>query len=188
MEKFDLDFRRYDFTQKKGLKKAISIARSHILRAIWYERRMEMAKSRALKRFCAWRSRKLFGKNHCEISLKNIEGGILLNHPYDIIINSHSRIGKDFTIFKGAVIGSIRSGKKKGTPKIGDRVTVCTNAFVCGNITIGDDVLIAANAYVNFDVPSNSVVIGNPGVIHHKENPSADYLPDYEKNKRRPGY
>jgi serine O-acetyltransferase len=48
--------------------------------------------------------------------------------------------------------------------------------MICGNVTIGNDVLIAAGAYVNFDVPDNSVVIGNPGVIHHKENPSKDYL------------
>lgn len=32
-------------------------------------------------------------------------------------------------------------------------------------MTIGDNVLIAPNAYVNFDVPSNSIVIGNPGKI-----------------------
>ena len=48
--------------------------------------------------------------------------------------------------------------------------------MVCGKVVIGDDVLIAANAFVNFDVPSNSVVIGNPGIIHKKENASVDYL------------
>ena len=48
--------------------------------------------------------------------------------------------------------------------------------MVCGNIVIGDDVLIAAGAFVNFDVPDNSVVVGNPGIIHHKEKPTQYYV------------
>ena len=43
-------------------------------------------------------------------------------------------------------------------------------------MTIGDDVLIAPGAYVNFDVPPHSVVLGNPGRIHHKENATQDYI------------
>lgn len=35
--------------------------------------------------------------------------------------------------------------------------------------------MIAPGAYVNFDVPSNSVVIGNPGRIHHKDCAADDY-------------
>lgn len=96
-------------------------------------------------------------------------------HPYCITINAAAQIGENFTIFKGATIGLVRSGKRAGVPKIGNRVTVCTNAMVCYGITIGDDVLIAANAFVDFDVPSNSVVIGNPAMIKHKQDASKDY-------------
>ena len=32
------------------------------------------------------------------------------------------------------------------------------------------------NAFVNFDVPSHSLVIGNPGVIHHKDGATKDYF------------
>lgn len=39
----------------------------------------------------------------------------------------------------------------------------------CTIISIGNDVLIAPNAYVNSDVSSHSIVIGNPGVIIHKD-------------------
>lgn len=41
---------------------------------------------------------------------------------------------------------------------------------------MGSDVLIAAGAFVNFDVPDHSIVIGNSGVIHHKENASKYYI------------
>lgn len=38
-----------------------------------------------------------------------------------------------------------------------------------GKIVIGDDVLRVLGAYINFDVPSHSIVLGNPGVIHCKK-------------------
>ena len=53
---------------------------------------------------------------------------------------------------------------------------MCVNSTVVGNVKIGDDVLIAANSFVDFDVPNNSVVIGNPGKIYYKENASRDYM------------
>lgn len=52
-----------------------------------------------------------------------------------------------------------------GVPTIGNDVWIGPNAVIVGKINIGDNVLIAANSYVNFDVPSNSIVIGNPGRI-----------------------
>ena len=50
------------------------------------------------------------------------------------------------------------------------------NSTIVGNITIGDDVLIAPNSYVNFDVPPHSIVIGNPGKIIHREKATQDYI------------
>ena len=70
----------------------------------------------------------------------------------------------------------MRSGRKKGCPILGESVIVGVNAMVCGNVNIGNDVMIAPNSFVNFDVPDHSVVIGNPGVIHHKGGASLDWL------------
>ncbi|MFY7814664.1 MAG: serine acetyltransferase, partial [Chryseobacterium taeanense] len=55
--------------------------------------------------------------------------------------------------------------------RIGNNVWIGTNAVIVGGIVIEDDVLIAPGAYVNFNVPNNSIVIGNPGKIIPKENP-----------------
>ena len=63
-----------------------------------------------------------------------------------------------------------------GVPTIGNQVAIGINATVIGNIIIGNDVMIAPNSFVNFDVPSHSIVIGNPGVIHHKEKATAGYI------------
>ena len=52
-----------------------------------------------------------------------------------------------------------------------------TNAIVIGNIKIEDNVLIAPGAFINFDVPKNSIVIGNPGkIIPRDSSPTAKYI------------
>jgi serine acetyltransferase len=44
-------------------------------------------------------------------------------------------------------------------------VDIGANAIIIGPITIGNDVMIGAGAVVLKDVPSNSIVVGNPGRI-----------------------
>ena len=46
-------------------------------------------------------------------------------------------------------------------PTIGDEVWIGVNTTIVGKATIGDDVLIALNVFVNCDIPSYSVVFGN---------------------------
>jgi serine acetyltransferase len=38
------------------------------------------------------------------------------------------------------------------------------------------NVMIAAHAFVNFDVPINAIDIGNPAKIIPKENPAKNYI------------
>ncbi len=83
-------------------------------------------------------------------------------------MNANAKLGANVTLFKGVTIGEILEGAKAGNPHIGDNVTLYANSTVCGNVIIGSGSDIAAGAFVNFDVPQNSVVIGNPGVIHCK--------------------
>ena len=67
-------------------------------------------------------------------------------------------------------------GKRKGYPTIGDRVYIGINSVIVGKITIGDDVLIAPNSFVNVDIPSHSVVFGNPCVIKHRDWATEGYV------------
>lgn len=45
-----------------------------------------------------------------------------------------------------------------------------------GGVKIGNNVLIAANSFVNCDVPDNSIVFGNPCIIKYKENATEGYI------------
>lgn len=67
--------------------------------------------------------------------------------------------GYDWSVFKGMygdVLGSA------GRVKIGDNVFIGMNSTILKGVTIGDNVVIGANSLINKDVPSNSVVVGNP--------------------------
>ena len=86
------------------------------------------------------------------------------------------KIGNNVNLHKGCTIGRENRGKREGAPTIGNQVYVGINSTIVGNIRIGDDVMIAPNSFVNFDVPDHSVVIGNPGVIHRKENATQGYI------------
>ena len=63
-----------------------------------------------------------------------------------------------------------------GAPLIGNKVWIGTGAVLTGNIRIGDNVLIAPNAFVNVDIPSNSIALGNPVKIIPKNNPTEEYI------------
>lgn len=105
-----------------------------------------------------------------------IGGGIFIGHAYNITINSRAKIGRNCNIHKGIVIGQTNRGSRKGVPTIGDRVWIGINSAIVGKITIGDDVLIAPNSYVNVDVSSHSVVFGNPCIIKHRDWATEGYV------------
>ena len=95
--------------------------------------------------------------------------GLYIGHFYNITINPDVIIGEFCNIHKNVTIGQENRGKRIGSPFIGNRVYLGINSTVVGRITIGDDVFIAPNAFVNFNVPSHSIVLGNPGKIIEKD-------------------
>ena len=105
--------------------------------------------------------------------------GFYIGHFGSIIINSATIIGDNCNINQGVTIGAENRGKRKGVPRIGNKVWVGANSVIVGSITIGDNVLIAPLSYVNFDVPSNSIVIGNPASIISCENATENYICNY---------
>lgn len=146
---------------------------------LFWGRMRESSHGKGVRWLAGWIMRQMAKRNGNEITFNgSIGGGLVLAHGRNITVNSKAKLGRNCVLFKGCTIGSVRSGKRAGWPVLGDRVVVGCNAFVCGGIRIGDDVLIAANAFVNFDVPDHSVVVGNPGVIHHKDHATADYIHD----------
>lgn len=102
--------------------------------------------------------------------------GLYIGHWGTIVVNSKTVIGEFCNLSPGITIGQTNRGNNMGVPTIGNRVWIGTNAVIVGNIEIGDNVMIAPNAFVNFSVPSNSLVIGNPASILSRENATEGYI------------
>lgn len=112
-----------------------------------------------------------------QISAKTeIDGGLYLGHWGAIVVNPNAKIGKNCNLAQGVTIGQTNRGERKGVPEIGDNVWIGANAVIVGGITIGNNVLVAPNAYVNEDVEDNSIVIGNPMKVIKSESATDSYL------------
>lgn len=130
-----------------------------------------------LKLFYMLRLKFLSDKTQIQIPARTQIGeGFYIGHLGRVIIHPDAKLGKNINVGTGVTIGGENRGKRKGTPVIDGDCWIGTNAVVVGNIHIGEDVLIAPSAYVNFDVPSHSIVVGNPAKIIQKDNATKDYI------------
>ena len=91
--------------------------------------------------------------------------GLYIGHFGGVVISPEAVLGANVNIAQGVTIGAASRGPRTGAPTLEDRVWVGANAVIVGKVTIGHDALIAPGAYVNFDVPSMAVVLGNPGKV-----------------------
>lgn len=132
--------------------------------------------------------------HHCELLAWFVRSWIYLIHnsfiPYKceigsgtefgykgigVVIHSDAKIGRDCLIGTNVTIGggaaksrkalSVYDSVRGDVPVIGDRVHICTGAKVIGDIVVGDDVIIGANAVVIHDVPAKTVVGGVPAKV-----------------------
>ena len=90
-----------------------------------------------------------------------IGGGLYIQHGFATMIAAKS-IGENCWINQQVTIGYNGPGEP---PTIGDNVTITCGAKVLGPITVGNGVVVGANAVVIRDVPENCVVGGVPARI-----------------------
>jgi len=91
--------------------------------------------------------------------------GLYIGHFGGVVISPHAVLGANVNVNQGVTIGATSRGSRVGAPTIGDRAWIGAHAIVVGKITVGADALIGPGAYVNFDVPEQAVILGNPGKI-----------------------
>lgn len=96
--------------------------------------------------------------------------GLFIDHGAGVVIGETAIVGSDVTIYHGVTLGGTNLGRGKRHPTIGDGVTIGAGAKVLGDITVGDNSRIGANAVLVRSVGDDSVVVGVPGqVISHAE-------------------
>lgn len=142
------------------------------LHAIWIHRLSHWLWNRDFKLLARWLSQLARGLTGIEIHPgAKIGQRVFIDHGMGVVIGETAEVGDDVTLYHGVTLGGTSLNKGKRHPTIGNRVTIGAGAKVLGNITIGDDSRIGANAVVVKSVPENSVVVGVPGQIVKRAQP-----------------
>ena len=102
-----------------------------------------------------------------------------IDHGMGVVIGETSIIGDNVLLYQGVTLGGTGKETGKRHPTVGNNVVVGAGAKILGNIIIGDNSYIGANAVVIKDVPSNSTVVGIPGRITKQEGRKIDMELDH---------
>ncbi len=141
-------------------------------------RKCQSNKENIWRLFYEYKLNKLTNKTGIDFAKNYTIGkGLIIGHWGRIILNTNAVFGDEIFLTHNVNVGRDIRGKRSGSPTFGNKVCIRGNSTVVGNVHIGNDVLIAPNTFVNFDVPDHSVVIGNPAIIHFRENATEGHLP-----------
>lgn len=89
---------------------------------------------------------------------KNCFGpGLTIYHHGTIIINEDARIGADCKLHGENCIGN--NARENTVPKIGDGLDLGVGAKIIGNVTLGNQVIVGANAVVTRSNPANDIIL-----------------------------
>lgn len=87
-----------------------------------------------------------------------------------IVIHSDTVIGDDCLISQNVTIGK-KNADDKHPPILNNNIYIGVGCVLIGEITIGNNVKIGANSFVNKSIPDDSIVAGSPlRVINYKNN------------------
>ena len=113
-----------------------------------------------LSRFLDWTGRLLYscfvpGQAQIGKNFKLAYWGLGVVVHIKTIMGDNCKLGQNVTI----------GGKGKGVPVLLDNVYVGGGSFVVGGITLGNNVIVGANSFVDKNVPDNAIVAGAPAKI-----------------------
>ena len=104
-------------------------------------------------------------QNRCGVEMNQhtqIGYGLRLPHKGCIVVHPQAVIGNNCEIMHGVTIGNNILKDRDEVAVIGNEVMLCAGAKIIGDVKIGDNVVVGANAVVTKDVESDSIVGGVP--------------------------
>jgi serine O-acetyltransferase len=87
---------------------------------------------------------------------------VVIDHGIGVVVGSTAEIGDDVLMYHGVTLGNRRPVDGKRHPTIGDDVLLGANATILGPIEVGDDATVGGAAVVVDPVEPGTTVVGNP--------------------------
>lgn len=153
------------------------------LHALWGYRLAHWLWRHRLKTLARWFSHVVRFATGIEIHPGAMLGDqVFIDHGMGVVIGETAEVGDGCTIYHGATLGGTSLEPGKRHPTLGKNVVVGAGAKVLGPITVGDNARIGANTVVLHDVPPGTVVVGVPGQVISRRQPSVPPLPEREND------
>ncbi|HEX2997944.1 MAG TPA: serine O-acetyltransferase EpsC [Anaerolineales bacterium] len=143
------------------------------LHAVWAHRLSHKLWQSGLKLFARWLSQLTRNITGIEIHPgARIGHNFFIDHGMGVVIGETAEVGDRVTLYHGVTLGGTSLHKTKRHPTIEDDVVIGAGAKVLGAITIGANSRIGANAVVVKSAPPDSVIVGVPGQVVVRDQPS----------------
>ena len=160
-----------EMTAWKALK--LSFKESRVLAVVLFRITQYLWCKKAIWRFAPIikRANEILTGFECHLEA-TIDVGLFLAHTQNIVVGEGPKIGKHVTIYNGVTIGSAGrdySSKKDKYPQLLDGAIIYSGAKVLGDIRIGKESVVGANAVVLQNVPDGCVAVGVPARIIRRE-------------------
>lgn len=102
--------------------------------------------------------------------------GLSIAHCGAIVVNDTARIGKNCRIHEGVTIGA--TGKNGQAAIIGDNCFLATGAKIIGDVHLGNDIAVGANAVVTKSFLEDKITLGGVPAKKISNHSSRDFLAD----------
>ncbi len=99
---------------------------------------------------------------------------LLIDHGTGVVIGETAIVGNNVTLYQGVTLGGTGKETGKRHPTLGNNIVVGAGAKILGNIVIGDNSYVGANAVVLQSVPPNATVVGVPGYLTKQDGEKID--------------
>ncbi|MBL0126388.1 MAG: serine acetyltransferase [Flavobacteriales bacterium] len=129
-----------------------------------------------VRKYWSWRLHEQSVRCGFEIPLNTFGPGLSIAHRGTIIVHPDARIGINCRIHIDVVIGTRPGPPPEPVPRIGNNCYIGPGAKIFGDVVLGDNLVVGANAVVDRSFPEGHMTIAGVPARKISDTPSDEYI------------